>query len=393
MTESRFIRPLDTLYLRGNRLFGEPGGHGAALMPPWPSVAAGALRSRMLADAGIRDLEGYAKHAIDLAELADILGWPDAPGTFRIHRFGLARRTRADQAVEPLWPLPADLAIEIGEDAPLAGATVHRLAPQALPAGVLSNHVLPQLPVLRAGRAFKARADVWLNGDGFRAWLGGQAVRAEHLLEQGAIWKSDARLGIELGAATRTAAEGRLYTAETVAMARDQDFESGFLVSVEGAGGKLPANGSLRFGGDGRGAALASCAAVWPQSDYAAIAAERRLRIVLATPGLFEHGWRLPGVDEDNRWRGPDGCRARLVAAAVPRHQVVSGWDLAAWVPKPALRAAPVGSVYWLEDFEGEPAALGKLADEGLWCISAYPDRRRRAEGFNNILLAAWPRH
>ena len=49
---SRFIEPLDVLFLRGNQLFGEPGSYGEALMPPWPSVAAGALRTRILADDG-----------------------------------------------------------------------------------------------------------------------------------------------------------------------------------------------------------------------------------------------------------------------------------------------------------------------------------------------------
>ena len=48
-----FIEPLDVLILRGNKLFADAGSHGEALMPPWPSVAAGALRSRMLIDAGI----------------------------------------------------------------------------------------------------------------------------------------------------------------------------------------------------------------------------------------------------------------------------------------------------------------------------------------------------
>ena len=46
-----FIEPLDVLILRGNKLFADAGSHGEALMPPWPSVAAGALRSRMLIDA------------------------------------------------------------------------------------------------------------------------------------------------------------------------------------------------------------------------------------------------------------------------------------------------------------------------------------------------------
>lgn len=35
------IEPLDVLILRGNKLFADAGSHGEALMPPWPSVAAG----------------------------------------------------------------------------------------------------------------------------------------------------------------------------------------------------------------------------------------------------------------------------------------------------------------------------------------------------------------
>ena len=58
--ETRFIEPLDVLFLRGNKLFGDPGSYGEALIPPWPSAAAGALRSRLLADAGV-DLAAFAR--------------------------------------------------------------------------------------------------------------------------------------------------------------------------------------------------------------------------------------------------------------------------------------------------------------------------------------------
>ena len=53
MTQYRFLEPLDVLFLRGNKLFGDPGSYGESLIPPWPSVAAGALRSRILADDGV----------------------------------------------------------------------------------------------------------------------------------------------------------------------------------------------------------------------------------------------------------------------------------------------------------------------------------------------------
>ena len=110
---------------------------------------------------------------------------------------------------------------------------------------------------------------------------------------------------------------------------------------------------------------------------------------MLTTPGLFEHGWLPTGIFVD------DGCtvrlhgvRARLVAAAVPRAEIISGFDIANSRPKPALRAAPAGSVFWLEDLDAAPDALRKLVETGLWRGELHNDARR-AEGFNRMTFAA----
>ena len=122
--------------------------------------------------------------------------------------------------------------------------------------------------------------------------------------------------------------------------------------------------------------------------DLAALASAGRCRLVLTSPGLFPDGWRPPGVDADGRFALGD-VRGRLVSAAVPRAQTVSGWDLAAWQPKPAQRAAPSGSVYWLDQLEATPEALGKLAAAGLWG-EPCDDQQRRTEGFNRFTFAVW---
>ena len=86
-TTSCFIEPLDVLFLRGNQLFGEPGSYGEALMPPWPSVAAGALRTRILADDGF-DLAAFAADEKPHPHL----GTPQAPGSFVLQAFCVARK-------------------------------------------------------------------------------------------------------------------------------------------------------------------------------------------------------------------------------------------------------------------------------------------------------------
>ena len=95
--KSVFIEPLDVLVLRGNKLFGDPGSYGESLVPPWPSVAAGAIRSAILARDG--DPFAFAKEQWK----HPTLGTPSEPGPFTITAFHLARR-QGDR-VEPLFQL------------------------------------------------------------------------------------------------------------------------------------------------------------------------------------------------------------------------------------------------------------------------------------------------
>jgi len=158
------------------------------------------------------------------------------------------------------------------------------------------------------------------------------------------------------------------------------------LVGIDGA--DPPTEGTLRLGGDGRAAALRPVTHEPPMADLAAIAQAGRCRILLTAPGIFPSGWLPPGVAPDGGFE-LHGVRGRLVSAAVPRAEIVSGWDLANWQPKPAQRAAPCGSVYWIDGLEATPEALGKLAEAGLWS-EPCEDPQRRAEGFNRFTFAAW---
>lgn len=381
MAEEYFLEPLDVLSPRGNKLF-EAGGFGEAQMPPWPSAAAGAIRSRMLADAGV-NLSAFAHgKAVGDARLHEVLGTPRSPGTFRVGWFSVGRRIGSD--IEPLVALPADVVASEGQDA------MQYLRAQQLPSGLHASHPAAHLAVLRHKEGAKAEAGLWLTGKGLAAYLRGEPLcKRSHAARTGDLWKSDPRIGIALDSERRAAAEGALFTAEGIA----PESGVGFLARIEGAQGMVPRDGLLRLGGDGRGARIDACKVAWPAPNWERIARERRFRMVLATPGLFEQGWLPPGAQADGTvWRGPEGISARLVCAAVPRAQVLSGWDLALGKPKSALRAVPAGSVYWLDAQPTDGTelidALRKLAAHGFGCLSPYPDRARLAEGFNNVMIA-----
>ncbi len=375
---SAFIDALDVLSLRGNRLFGDPGSWGESLMPPPPTVAAGALRSHLLTQDGV-DLTAFAAGT----SLHPSIGSPSAPGAFTLAAFQLARR-RADGRVEPLYPLPADLVVSG------AGAQrrIDRLAPTHVEA-LQGSGTLPLWPVLRqADERSKPISGLWLTGDGLRTWMAGQSIDAkQHLVASDALWKPEARVGVGLDPGRGRADDGRLFSLQAISFASDV----GFAVRVEGA--ELPA-GVLRFGGDGRGARLVTAEVDWPEPDWKAIAAARRARLLLTSPGIFERGWLPTGAGAPSPTDGAvfelHGVRGRIVCAAVARAQVVSGFDLARWRPKAAQRAAPAGSVYWIEDLDATPEALRKLAERGLWTEAQYNTDMRRAEGFNRLTFAAY---
>lgn len=431
MSVQLFLQPLDVLYLRGNTLFGSAGDHAEALMPPWPSVLSGALRSALLARSGA-DLGRFTDEGADHAreEYEKVLGTPTDPGDFRLSAALLARWQGGD--VEPLFPTPADLVImktppgQQGQGGVAQeGATarcescerktggegqrshkapdvvVHRLCPTAL--GEPLTHIrhggpTPMLPVLVTPQEGKSDPGWWLTAEGWKTYSEGGVPTPSHLVEPRQLWGNDFRLGIARSRETFTAEQGRIYTTQAVAVKPGV----GFLVGVEGCPAELLRGIDLvRLGGDGRGAQVRLLESLaWPRLEVGQGAS---FVLYLLTPGLFPGGWLPPGVrrGEDGTHRVAwDGFSARLACAAVPRAQVVSGWDLAAHTPKPAQRAVPAGAVYYFDDVTGDPATYavhlwdvlqeelvqqhGPKAWDTVW-------KQRKAEGFNNVLVGRWP--
>lgn len=385
---SAFVEPLDVLTLRGNRLFGDAGSWGEAQMPPQPSVLAGALRSHLLACDGV-DLTAFAAGRAP----HPLLGTPLRPGPFVLADCALARRQGS--AMQTLHPLPADLVA--GDDG------VRGLHALALHNALMGSWPLPLLPVLAEAQRAKLRGDRWLTAHGLRRWMAGALPAPGDLVESRALWGYEPRVGVALDAASGRADDGKLFSLQAIAMQPGAGFAVRAVAMPAAAAPADPSTavdlpaGVLRLGGDGRGARIEPAAVDWPGPDWDAIAAAGRARLLLTSPGLFASGWLPTGSADADTRRGAafalHGVRARIVCAALPRAQLVSGWDLAARQPKPAQRAVAAGAVYWLEELDATPAALRKLAAHGLWPESIDDpamDHARRAEGYNRCSFGAW---
>jgi len=399
-TNYYFVEPLDVLMIRGNKSFGGDGQHGEAVMPPWPSLFAGAFRSALLGhDAQMlsrfvaigtdQALSVEARNAQMRSLLGDALfaalGTPAEPGDLRITWLSLAKGMSgvgsAPQRVLAIVPLPADLSA-FDEDEGVAPLLA--LEPALPPVGQASSGELPQTAMLRLGKQVKPVAGRWLNDVGLSQHQAG--VVPKEVIKTEALFKREVRLGIALDPHSGTAQNGALYTTEAVSFCPG----AGFLVGMEGDHGQLPGTGLLRLGGDGKGARYRHL------QNYQLPGAPQRLpgnafRLILTTPGIFTGGWLPERVtrqpDGGYRLNG-DGFSARLACAAVGRNDVISGWDLAHWQPKTARRVAPAGSVYWFDELSGDLGKLAAWVEQGLW--GDHPDLQRRAEGFNRAVVAPW---
>lgn len=127
-----------------------------------------------------------------------------------------------------------------------------------------------------------------------------------------------------------------------------------------------------------------------------------RIRMILATPAIFEQGWKPGWLDADTLTGTPPIVGAptlKLTGVSIQRWKAVSGWSLAKIDnagrfnangkpgPKPIRRMVPAGGVYFFENVSGESAAA--LAESG-WLQPISDDPQDRNDGFGLAVWGTW---
>lgn len=150
---------------------------------------------------------------------------------------------------------------------------------------------------------------------------------------------------------------------------------------------------------DGEGEGLWRC----PENVKSALDDAQRVRMVLATPAIFDHGWRPDWLDAETLTGKPlgDGPTLRLRGVCLPRWAAISGWAYAPHAdengrrrvvpkqqpgPKAVRRMVPAGSVYFFERVDGSTRALA--ANGWLKPVSDAPHDRR--DGFGLAVWGVW---
>lgn len=380
------IEPRDPLIARDGRPFtADPGARAKSLPFPFPSTTAGTVRTRYGFTLGDFNDEAQKRELIltvkQIAVQGPLLVELDGKGEIE----------------DWLLPTPADAMLF---EAGAKQAHIKQLVPLPLPEGAYTDLPDDLRPVRFASdhaiskrKPHKDAPRFWRR-EKFFDWLANpgdqQSVNLDQLGHSGPV--AESRVHVKIDPETQAADEGFLYQTSGLEFTRKlngKPLRLGLAVrtSVDALPGLAPLGGEQRL-------------SHWRTSDTylpltcppeirQAIKDNNACRVALLTPAHFKKGFRPEWLLQARH-----GVTPRLVAAAVERQQVVSGWDYEIRKPKPTRRLAPAGSVFFLK-LDGDEQNIDQWID-GVWmnCVSDNDENgdrdQTRLDGFGLAALGAW---
>jgi CRISPR-associated protein Cmr3 len=381
------IEPLDPLIARDGR----PAAVGrfSTVGFPYPSMTAGAVRTRMGSEGG-----AFVIPKESLGELRENV----------IVRGPLLAEMAGEKDEISQWLAPAPRDAVFLEDA--GKVNLKRLAPRPLRSGEAMDSLLEKdLAPLRfhGGETYgkpPAGIPAFWNWKDFETWLVSPRDRRDIELQSlgAASLPVERRAHLAIQPGERVGIDGMLFQTAGLRFLQNtrQDgpsFETRrFALSVWCRGGHVAGRElALRpqiapLGGERRLARWSPALHGWPEMPAAIrekIAETGRARLALLTPAVFEQG-ALPGWN-GGAWPLDGSITVNVRAAAVPRPEVVSGWDLFKGRPKRSRRLAPAGSVYFVE-LNGSPEDRRRWCDE-TWLACVSDGEQDRRDGFGLVAL------
>ncbi len=395
------LTPRDPIIARDGRPFGAgQGNRMRGLGWPLPSVVAGSFRTALVKAHPDLDFGGDMPQRLMDIEVAGV--FPTVGKDLYL-------------------PAPNDAVPEPTEDGK-GIKTVHRVTPQPSDGGCDFPHDLPLLPVMLSAQQAKtdfkpANVPAWWPLSQFAKWLLGESVTFDKTFLNSAI--QETRDHVCLDADTGAAAEGQIFAtaglnvtylprysvveskpfherfAEIALSARVTITEKAFeYVKTLNAWHPLGGERRLVHWQRSDAADLWTC----PDAVKSALGVATRIRMVLATPAIFEKGWKPGWLKDGLEGTLPGtGVKLRLVGVTNGRWKAVSGWSLAKINsmgqldpkgrpgPKPIRRMVPAGSVYFFEVKPGEAVAL---VDQ--WLNSVSDGEQERRDGFGLAVWGTW---
>ena len=369
-----FIEANDVLMFRDSKPFAAGQNFTArSTFPPHPRVMQGVIRTHILELAGA-DFAGFAAERAD-AKVHKIVGSPSRFGELVLTGPFVARRTK--NGIERLFRAPLDVLQSKDEDQDKdkkgEKQSLIRLKPSRRE-GYFTNSPFGNgekwFPLLQERGGAGKEISGWLSEANYLNYLKGEPVTK--ILKDDDLYHTESRVGLGLDYSRRRGADHQFYQAEFIRPHTDpiNDTATGLLVGTANDD-NLIKPGPIAIGGEGRTGTIRVATGYAPRDLITA--REGRVKVVLLTPAYFTGGYKPAS------WEKFVGKDAKLVALAIGKPQVISGWDLANKRPRPARHLVPAGSVFYFEGahlpdlpipFTESPTAEEAYAQMGFGAIA-----------------------
>lgn len=186
------------------------------------------------------------------------------------------------------------------------------------------------------------------------------------------------KVGIGVDRKTGASKDSRLYRID---LKRLKNLS--LIVEVEGI--ELKNKGLMKFGGEGKYAKYKEVSEwSYPLELVASKEINKRFKLSLMTPAIFEKGWLPKGIGEDEYILENHKFKLKLVAAIIGKNTLIGGYDMAKNRPKPMLKAVPAGSTYYFEILEGKPKDIIEH-----FHLKSISDRMAK-EGYGLSFISKW---
>ena len=356
------VEPRDTVVLRNGRPLGE-GGMASSLWFPWPSTIAGLARSR----AGMDPATGKFGLAAAAALAIPVAG----PWLARLDDGGNVDEWFVPAPRDCVWQRPTDGAsvLERTRLGPVGRHDDERCDPEFGTRELVA-------PAAKLPRAKPTPGPAFWSWTDLLAWLDAPAEQNRQPAGFGLPpLVREFRVHVRIDPQRQTAADGMLFGDEGLRFTHGRGSATRrYAVALRCADHRLASrSGIAMLGGERRVSSFRQASREPDAEPPAGVGTHgQRLRVVLLTPAIFAKG------------AVPDEIAgATLVAAAVGRPEVISGWDMVRNAKgvergeKATRRMAPAGSVYWVE-VDGDARAWAKRT----WMTCVSDAEQDRLDGF-----------
>ena len=341
MRKDFFIRPLDSLFFRDGRPFGEASRSSSGL--PTPQTLYGAVITSILLHFKV-DFQKLGSFPSTLEALKNIV--PNAPWISDIKIHGPWIAQKESDACKLYYNAPSVLLKSKKESDKQCFSSLPKKASE-IPGWNSPEGLRPLWTV----KVSSEMASGYLSHNTMAKFLNGTTIGNDEIVEPHKIFSYQSRTGIGIDADTNVTQKSIIYAANHLCM--KEDFGFAFSLELPESADSLPNDvfKLLSWGGESRKVLLEPI----PNITHPEVNIKPGFKpfVVLSTPAMF---------NSEKPWK-PECFQKSLCAASVPSSICVSGWDFRTRGPKLSRFGVPSGSTFFLED-ESEIPSTGSLCNQ-----------------------------